>query len=202
MDAGLVALEAAVGDAQDAFAVGLQPGVLAPVALDVLDDRVVRTAVEFEREPVLRPVAVDLPEPEPDVALRGRDLRVLQQPAVEGALQGGFAVEVRAGTPRRFCGRLAFLRGGVWRLRVHGQIGDVEQVPSDGLLDQLVKLVRGRARGGCLDQQSWDRADAQAVAGADLRGMRGAARAADPAGPVPGVWSMMDREVDLSGNPT
>ena len=149
----------------------LQPGVLAVVAFDVLDDRVVRAAVQFQGQLVLGPVAVDLQRPEVDVALAARDLRVSCQPAVEGALEAGLAPWMRevlvAGLPdlvRAWAAGIA--------LDGRSEVGDIEPVAAHRGLDQRVELLSGAAGGSHLDQQSRDRADAQPAAGPDLGRVR------------------------------
>jgi hypothetical protein len=166
----LVPLEARVGDAQDAVAVQLEPRVLAPVAIDLLHDRVVRAAIELDGKMLPRPVAVDLPGTQADVALRRWNLGMPDQPAVEGALQGRLAVGVRAvfltGSPHRDDPALPEVA-----LERRRQLGNIEQVAPHRLLDQPLESISRRSAGRGLDQQSRDRAQPQPVADPDLGGV-------------------------------
>jgi hypothetical protein len=123
-------------------------------------------SVELDDELVLRPVAVDLPDPKVDVPHRIGDLRVLGQEFVEGDFEPGGALRLGAvGRQRRFepadprTARVPLERG------FHRV--EVEDALAHRLGDQPVELSRMLARGE-LDQHPRDRADSESVANHDL----------------------------------
>ena len=133
---------------------------------------------------MLRPVAVDLPGPELDVALRGQGSPGASQPAVEGSARG------------RICGRMwEVLLAGLLDRCVPGRRALRSRVAARSGMSSRLRLTAFsislwsssvvRAGGSYLDQQSRDRADAQAVAG----------RISEGCGGWPGCFSPADRSL-------
>ncbi len=159
-------IPAELGDPHDPDALALQLGVLDPVLFRIARGGMPVTPVELEHELLLRPVAVDLPDPYMDVPERIRDLGMPSQPLVKRDLKSGAALRLRAVDAQSFLelgeagSTLVAFKRGLDR-------AEIEDALAHRLGDQPVELA-AMLQWGELDQHPRDGADSEAVAHHDL----------------------------------